>query len=117
MIRAPCSTAQMIPVAIRSALTEPPAVTRTGMIRQRQQCPAMPIPLLPRAAITLATRVPWLCVSWATASFSTKSQPGTRASCSSGIAFTPVSIVAITTFSSPVVVSHTCGSPICLCAH
>jgi hypothetical protein len=77
----------------------------------------MAIWLFPRAAMTLATRVPWLCVSCASASFSTKSQPGTSASCRSGIGLTPVSIVAITIAGSPVVVSHTCGRPIWRCAH
>ena len=59
---APCSTAYMIPAAIRCGLTAPPE-TRIGMILQPQQWPAMPIPLLPRAAITLATCVPCPFVS------------------------------------------------------
>ena len=102
----------MIPAAIRAALTEPLALTRIGMIRQPQQWPAMPISLFPRAAITLATRVPCPCVSCGSPSFSTKSQPGTSASCRSGISFAPVSIVAITMLGLPVVCSQTCGRPI-----
>ncbi len=58
MTRAPCSTAQTIPAAILSALAPPPAVTRTGITRHPQQWPAMPMRLFPRAASTLATRVP-----------------------------------------------------------
>ncbi len=58
MIRAPASTAYRIPAAIRPGLAEPFALTRIGITRQPQQCPAIPIWLLPRAAITLATREP-----------------------------------------------------------
>ena len=58
MMRAPWSTAYLMPVAIRAGLAEPFALTRIGITRQPQQCPAIPIWLLPRAAITLATRDP-----------------------------------------------------------
>ena len=58
MIRAPWSTAYVIPAAIRAGLAEPFALTRIGITRHPQQCPAIPISLLPRAAITLATRDP-----------------------------------------------------------
>ena len=106
---APCSTAYEIPDAIRCGFTEPPPETRIGMTLQPQQWPAMPTPLLPRAAITLATCVPCPFVSCGSASLSTKSQPGTSASARSGIGFAPVSIVAMTMLGSPVVMSQTSG--------
>ena len=59
MIRAPAIDRIRIPAAIRPGLAEPLALTRIGITRQPQQCPAIPIWLFPRAAITLATREPW----------------------------------------------------------
>ena len=97
-----------------AGLAEPLELTRIGITRHPQQCPAIPISLFPRAAITLATRDPWcsLCVSCGSASLSTKSQPGTNASSRSGMMVAPVSTVAMMTRGSPVVVSQTCGRPI-----
>ena len=56
-------------------LADPFELTRIGITRQLQQWPAIPIWLLPRAAITLATRDPWppACVSCGSKSLSTKS--------------------------------------------
>ena len=70
----------------------------------------MPIPLLVRAAITLATAVPWPLVSAVLPLPSTRSTPGTSAPARSPSGVTPVSTTAIVTVGLPSVTFQAASS-------
>ncbi len=97
-----------MPLAMLAEVPRPlRSVTRMGMIGDSPATPAMPTPLLLRAAAAPAIFVPWPNWSAVLLDLSKVLAPGTSLPARSGwCGSTPLSTTAITTPGAPCVMSH-----------